>query len=96
MESQLNVHVYKLTSCGILALSTSIVWDDCEGIHVTGNGMVGNEYVVCLCEVAAVSTGDRCWVLLIRNIVDEDKVPDVMIHTSHIQRKWRTPGHSNR
>ena len=57
-----------------LSLSNSIVWDDCEGILVTGTGVVRTEDVVCLCEVVTVmiSTGEGCWVLLICHIVDED------------------------
>ena len=47
--------------------------------------MVRTEDVVCLCEVVAVSAGDGRWVLLICYIVDEDRVPDTRIHTSHIQ-----------
>ena len=68
-----------------LSLSSSIVWDDCEVILVTGTGVVRTEDVVCLCEVVTVSTGDGCWVLLICHIVDEDRVPDIRIHICHIQ-----------
>ena len=74
-----------------LSLSNSIVWDDCEGILVTGTGVVRTEDIVCLCVVVTVSTGDSCWVLFICHIVDEDRVPDIRIHTSHIQREWSTP-----
>ena len=52
---------------------------------MTGAGVVRTEGVVCPCEVVAVSTGDGCWVLLICHIVDEDSVPDIRIHISHIQ-----------
>ena len=69
----------------VLSLSSSIEWDDCEGILVTGTGVVRTKGVVCLCEVVTVSTGDGCWVLLICHIVDEDRVPDIGIHTSYIQ-----------
>ena len=47
-----------------------------------GTGVIRTEDVVCLCEVVTVSTGDGCWVLLICHIVDEDRVPDIRIHTS--------------
>ena len=76
-----------------LSLSSSIVWDDCEGILVTGTGVVRTENVVCLCEVMTVSTGDGCWVLLICHIVDEDRVPDIRILISHIQSEWCFPRH---
>ena len=72
-------------------MSSSIVWDDCEGILVTGTGVVRTKDVVCLCEVATVSTGDGYWVLLICHIVNEDRVPDIRIHISYIQREWSTP-----
>ena len=58
---------------------------------MTGAGVVRSEGVVCLCEVVAVGTGDGCWVLLICHIVDEDRVPDIRIYFSHIQREWSTP-----
>ena len=58
---------------------------------MTGTGVVRTEDVVCLCEVVAVGTGDGGWVLLICHIVNEDSVPDIRIHISHIQREWSTP-----
>ena len=68
----------------LLSLSSSIEWDNCEGILVTRTGVVRTKGVVCLCEVVTVSTGDGCWVLIC-HIVDEDRVPDIRIHTSYIQ-----------
>ena len=88
---QLTINCISSNILTTLSLSNSIVWDDCEGILVTGTGVVRTEDVVCLWEVVAVSTGDGCWVLLICHIVDEDRVPDIRIHTSHIQREWNTP-----
>ena len=88
---QLTINCISSNILTTLSLSSSIVWDDCEGILVTGTGVVRTEDVVCLCGVVAVSTGDSCWVLLICHIVDEDRVPDIRIHTSHIQREWSTP-----
>ena len=72
-------------------MTNSIVWDDCEGILVTGTGVVRTEDVVCHSEVGAVSTGDSSWVVFIRHIVDEDREPDIRVHTSHIQGEWNTP-----
>ena len=72
-----------------LSLSSSIEWDDCEDILLTGTGVVRSEGVVCLSDIDTVSTGDSCW--LIRHIVDEDRVPDIRINTSHIQREWSSP-----
>ena len=60
-----------------LSLTSSIEWDDCEGILMTAAGVVRTEDVVCLCEVVAVSTGDGCMVVLVCHIVDEDSVPDI-------------------
>ena len=76
-----------------LPLPNSIMWDNCKGILVTGTGDVRTKDVVCLCEVVTVSTGDRCWVLLVCHIVDEDRVPDIRILISHIQSEWCSPGH---
>ena len=89
--SKLTVNSVSSDILTALSLSHSIVWDDCEGILVTGTGVVRTEDVVCLCEVVTVSTGEGCWILLICHIVDEDRVPDIRIHTSHIQREWSTP-----
>lgn len=83
------VHVFKLTSGVILSLSSSIVWNNGEGILITWTGVIGFKSIVCLCEVGAVNY----WVLLIWQIVNEDRIPDVRIHTSHIQSEWSTPRH---
>ena len=56
---------------------------------MTGTVVVRTEGVVCHSEVGAVSTGDWCPVIC--PIVDEDRVPDIRIHTSHIQGEWSTP-----
>ena len=71
------------------SLSSSIEWDDCEDILVTGTGVVRSEGVVCLSDISTVSTGDGCWAVC--HIVDEDRVPDIRINTSHIQREGSTP-----
>ena len=49
------------------------------------------EGVVCLCEVVAVSAGHGCWVVLVCHIGDEESVPDVRVHPTHIQRERSTP-----
>ena len=72
-----------------LSLTSSIEWDDCEGILVTGTEVVRSEGVVCLNDIDTVSTGDDCW--FICHIVDEDRVPDIRINISHIQRERSTP-----
>ena len=53
------------------------------------------EGVVCLCEVMAVGAGDSCWVVLVCHIGDEESVPDVRVHPTHIQREWSTPRDGN-
>ena len=73
------------------SISYSVLWDDCEGVLVAGAGEVRVEDVVCLCEVVAVSTGHGCWVVLVCHIGDEDRVPDVRVHPTHIQRERSTP-----
>ena len=75
-----------------VALSSSILWDDCEAVLVTGTGVGNGEGVVWLCEVVTVSTGDGCWAVLICHIGDEDSVPDVRIHPRHIQGEGRAQG----
>ena len=47
---------------------------------------------MCLSDSDTVSTEDGCWVVLICHVVDEDRVPDIRINTSHIQREWSSPG----
>ena len=72
-----------------LSPTSSIEWNDYEDILVTGTGVVRSEGVVCLNDIDTVSTGDDCW--FICHIVDEDRVPDIMINISHIQREGSTP-----
>ena len=74
-----------------LSLASSIQRDDIEVVHMTRTGVVRSEGVVCLNDIDTVSTEDGCWVVLICHIVDEDRVPDIRINTSHIQREWSTP-----
>ena len=71
------------------SLSSSIDWDHSEDILVTGTGAGGSEGVVSLSEVGTVRAVEGCW--LISHIVDEDRVPDIRIYTSHIQREWSSP-----
>ena len=59
---------------------------------MTRTEVVRSEGVVCLSDIDTVSTEDGCWVVLICHIVDEDRVPDIRINTSHIQREWSSPG----
>ena len=74
-----------------LSLASSIEGDDREVVHMTRTEVVRSEGVVCLSDIDTVSTEDGCWVVLICHIVDEDRVPDIRINTSHIQREWSTP-----
>ena len=69
-----------------LSLASSIDWDDRDVIFVN---TVRSEGVVCLINV---DRENGCWVVLICHIVDEDRVPDIRINTSHIQREWSSPG----
>ena len=75
-----------------LSLASSIDWDDREVVHMTRTEVVRSEGVVCLSDIDTVSTEDGCWVVLICHIVDEDRVPDIRMNTSHIQREWSSPG----
>ena len=73
-----------------LSLSSSIVWDDCEVILVAGTEVAWSEDAECLRDIGTV----RIWHRhrsLICHIVDEDRVPDIRINTSHIQREWSSP-----
>ena len=74
-----------------LSLASSIEGSDREVVHMTRTEVVKSEGVVCLSDIDTVSTEDGCWVVLICHIVDEDRVPDIRINTSHIQREWSTP-----
>ena len=85
-------HVPSLTignNLTALSLTSSIEWNDCEDILVKGTGVVRSEGVVCISDIDTVSTGDDCW--FICHVVDEDRVPDIMINMSHIQREGSTP-----
>ena len=79
-----------------LSLASSIEWDDSEIVCVTRTNVIGSEGVGCLSDIDTVSTEDGCWVVLICHIVDEDRVPDIRINTSHIQREWSSPRDFNR
>ena len=68
-----------------LSLTSSIEWNDCEDILVTGTGVVRSEGVVCLSDIVDV------FCVVYHIIVDEDRVPDIRINISHIQREGSTP-----
>ena len=74
-----------------LSLASSIEWDDRNVVLMTSIGVVRSEGVVCLSDIGTVGTKDGCWVVLICHIVDEDRVPDIRMDTSHIQREWSSP-----
>ena len=80
-------HVISLTVSSdiltALSLTSSIEWNDCEDILVTGTEVVRSEGVVCLSDIA-----DAVYHNI---IVDEDRVPDIRIIISHIQREGSTP-----
>ena len=78
-----------------LSLASSIQWSNRDVVDMTMTGVVRSEGVVCLSDIDTVSTEDGCWVVLICHIVDEDRVPDIRINISHIQREWSNPGNSN-
>ena len=86
----INISCTTLTICRnipTVSLSSSIEWDDCEDILVTGTGVVRSEGVVCLSDISTVSTGDGCWVVC--HIVDEDRVYTRYQdqHQSHPERR---------
>ena len=78
-----------------LSLTSSIEWYDREVVHMTRTEVVRSEGVHCLSDVGTVSTGDGSWVVVICHILDEDRVPDIRINTSHIQRPGSFPGNSD-
>ena len=63
---------------------------------MTRTEVVRSEGVVCLSDIGTVGALDVCWVVLICHILDEDRVPDIMINTSHIQRPGSSPGDYHR
>ena len=75
--------------------ASSIGWDDGEVVHMTRTEVVRSEGVVGLSDIGTVSTEDVCWPVLICHILDEDRVPDIVINTSHIQRPGSSPGDHN-
>ena len=73
------------------SISNCILGDDCESVIVAGAGEERAEDIVCLRDVVAVGTRHCCWVVLVCHIGDEDSVPDVGVHLTHIQRERSTP-----
>ena len=78
-----------------LSLTSSIEWCDREGVHMPRPEVVRSEGVDCLSDIGTVSTGDGSWVVLICHILNEDRVPDIKINTSHIQSPGSLPGNSD-
>ena len=76
----------------VFSLASSIEWRDREVVHMTRTEVVRSEGVDCLSDIGTVSTGDGSWIVLICHILDEDRVPDIRINTSHIQRPGSLPG----
>ena len=91
LAAQTQTIILKLTDIP-LSQASSIGWDDGEVVHMTRTEVVRSEGVVGLSDIGTVSTEDVCWPVLICHILDEDRVPDVMINTSHIQRPGSSPG----
>ena len=79
-----------MTNVTPLSQASSIGWDDGEVVCIPRKKVVRSEGVVGLSDIGTVSTEDVC--CLIGHILDEDRVPDIMINTSHIQRPGSTPG----
>ena len=91
LAAQAQTIILKLTDTP-LPQASSIGWDDGEVVHMTRTEVVRSEGVVGLSDIGTVSTEDVCWPVLICHILDEDRIPDVMINTSHIQRPGSSPG----
>ena len=53
--------------------------------------MVGSEGIECLSNVCAVCAVHNHWVVFICHVLNEDRVPDIMI-----QRPWSSPGDGDR
>ena len=83
------VITYLNYSLHISTISNSILGNNCKiKIECVTSKVEG---VVCLCEVVAVGAGHGCWVVLVCHIGDEESVPNVRVHPSHIQREWSIP-----
>ena len=89
---------FKLT-CSLnmtsLSLISSIEWCNEEVVHMTKTEVVRSEGIGCLSDIGTVSTGDGSWVVLICHILNEDRVPDIRINTSHIQSPGSLPGYGD-
>ena len=75
-----------------LSLTCSIGWSDSDVILMRGTEVVGSEGIACLSNVCAVCAVHNHWVVFICHVLDKDRVPDIIIHTSHIQRPGSSPG----
>ena len=72
----------------------SILWSDCECEGVPRERVGRAEGEVSEGEVVTDGTCHESRGLsLVSDIVDEERVSDVILHSSHIQREWCFPGH---
>ena len=83
MESSSN----RLTA---LSLTSSIEWDDSEGILMAGTGVFRTEDVVRLHSID-MATVCRCRCVNVCHIANKDSVPNVIVHDSLIHFVWFTP-----
>ena len=78
-----------------ISFTSSIEWNNRNVVNIRVTKVLVCEGVVCLIDIHTVSTEVVCCTVLICHIVYEDRVPDIRVDISHIQREWRSPRHSH-
>ena len=71
------------------SLSSSIQWIDCEVVLVAGTRVVGSEGIVGLSDIDTASAGDSSG--FISHIVDQERVPYIILYIGYIQRIGSSP-----
>ena len=85
--------IFELTKSDSLTFSfaSSIKWDYREVLHMATTNVVRSEYILGVCDVDTISTGNGTYVVHVCNIVDDNRVPDIRINSSNIQGPWSSP-----
>ena len=73
------------------SFASSIKWDYREVVHMATTNVVRSEFILGVCDVDTISTGNGTYVVHVCNIVDDNRVPDIRINSSNIQGPWSSP-----
>ena len=71
--------------------ASSILWSDNKGEGVARERVGRGEDVLGKCEVATDSTIHGCWLSIICDVGDKERVSDVVLYSRHVQCEWSFP-----